>query len=266
MFKIPDWLIYGVILAIVFANSNTRSKHKETPSPPPELGPALPNVAPSDPNVIVEIDKPSSGIGTAFAIDNNGTWLTARHVVDSCDQVGLRIHGSKYTKVQVKSISTNSDTALLTSKWKRPPLARDFYNRRQIGEQGFFLGFPQGNPGEAAGTLIGRRRMLVRGRYRTTEAILAWSEIGRSKDLKGSLGGLSGGPAFDKDGEVIGLVAAESPRRGRVYTVAPSSLAKILQPLDKKATAEPIGVSNYGRRADSYRRSRRIAQVVCLVK
>ncbi len=265
MFKIPDWLIYGILLAIIFANSSTQSNHEETPSPPPELGPALPNVAPSDPNVIVEIDKPTSGVGTAFAIDNNGTWLTARHVVDSCDQVGLRIHGSKFTKVKVKEISKTSDMALLTSKWKRPPLARDLRNRRHIGEQGFFLGFPQGHPGEAAGKLLGRRRMLVRGRYRSSEAILAWVETGRSKGLEGSLGGLSGGPAFDQDGEVIGLVAAESPRRGRIYTVAPRSLAELLDPLETKTSTEAMEMNNYGRRADSFRRSRRIAQVVCLV-
>ena len=244
----------------------SRSQHTEAPSPPPVLGPALPNITPSDPAVLVEIDKPSSGIGTAFAIDNKGTWLTARHVIDKCDTVALRIHGSKFTKVQVKDISNTTDVALLTSKWKRPALARDFLSRRQIGEQGFFLGFPQGRPGEAVGTLLGRRRMLVRGRYKSTEAILAWAETGRSKGLNGSLGGLSGGPAFDSDGEVIGLVAAESPRRGRIYTVAPQSLANLLEPLEKQASTDPIGMNNYGRRGDNYRRSRRIAQVYCLVK
>ncbi len=266
MFKIPDWLIYLGMLEIIVYNSQSRSQHEETPSPPPVLGPALPNITPSDPGVVVEIEKPSSGVGTAFAIDNKGTWLTARHVVDACDQVGLRIHGSKFTKVSVENISGNSDTALLTSKWTRPPLARDFLTRRQIGERGFFLGFPQGQPGEAVGTLLGRRRMMIRGRYRTSEPILAWAETGRSKGLNGSLGGLSGGPAFDRDGEVIGLVAAESPRRGRIYTVAPRSLAKLLAPLKTEIEGEPMGVNNYGRRADTYRRSRRIAQVVCLVK
>lgn len=266
VFKIPDWLIYALLLAVILYNSRSRSQHEDTPSPPPILGPALPNITPSDPGVVVEIDKPSSGVGTAFAIDNKGTWLTARHVVDACDQVGLRIHGSKYTKVTVKNISGTTDTALLTSKWKRPPLARDFLTRRNIGEQGFFLGFPQGRPGEAAGTLLGRRRMMIRGRYTTSEAILAWAETGRSKGLKGSLGGLSGGPVFDSDGEVIGLVAAESPRRGRIYTVAPLSLAKLLAPLKTEIEGEAMAMNNYGRRADAYRRSRRIAQVVCLVK
>lgn len=233
---------------------------------PPELGPALPNASPMDPTLIVEIDDPKSGVGTAFAVDNNGTWVTARHVVDSCDSVGLRLGGNRQVKMDKVKISRKSDIAILTSRWKRTPFARDLLGPRQKGERGFLLGFPQGKPGEVAGKLIGRHRMLIRGRYRTSESVLAWAEISRSRGLDGSIGGLSGGPVFDKDGEIIGLVSAESPRRGRVYTVAPDSLAKALEPLKTPPKADPIAIENYGRRADAYRRSRRIAQVVCLVE
>ncbi len=233
---------------------------------PPKLGPELPNARPTDPTLIVEIDAPHSGIGTAFAVDNNGTWMTARHVVDSCSSVALRLGGNKLVKMDVVKISKDSDTALLISRWKRAPLAQDLASKRQIGERGFLFGFPQGRPGEVAGDLIGRHRMVIRGRYRTAEPVLAWAEVGRSRGLEGSIGGMSGGPVFDNDGEVIGLVAAESPRRGRVYTVAPSSLAKALGPRSISPQADPIAIDNYGRRADSYRRARRIAQVVCLVE
>ena len=215
--------------------------------------------------VLVEIDVPKSGVGTAFAVDRNGTWMTARHVVDSCDQVALKLSGGKYVKMDKVTLSSDVDIALLTSRWKRKPLARDFDGRRQVGERGFFIGFPQGQPGEAAGKLLGRHRMVIRGRYRTAEPILAWAEIGRTQNLKGSLGGLSGGPVFDKDGEVIGLVTAESPRRGRIYTVAPRSLAATLSPLTTEPERAPITLSDYGRRADSFRRARRVAKVVCLV-
>jgi len=262
---IPDWLIYLFLLVIIIGNVMAKSRPEVEPMAPPELGPALPNARPSDPALIVEIDAPHSGVGTAFAVDNNGTWLTARHVVDSCDTVGLRLGGGKQVIMDKVSVSKDSDTAVLTSRWKRTPFARDFLSIRQKGERGFLLGFPQGKPGEVAGQLIGRHRMLIRGRYRTTEPVLAWAEIGRSRGLDGSIGGLSGGPIFDKDGEIIGLVAAESPRRGRVYTVAPASLAKVLKPMSINPTSDPIAMENYGRRADAYRRSRRIAQVVCLV-
>jgi len=264
--SIPDWLIYFLLLVIIIGNVMGKSGTDTAPMMPPELGPALPNAKPSDPTLIVEIDVPHSGVGTAFAVDNEGTWMTARHVVDSCSSVGLRLGGNKLVKMDVVKVSGDTDTALLISRWKRAPLARDFTSRRQIGERGFLIGFPQGRPGEVAGKLIGRQRMLIRGRYRTAEPVLAWAEIGRSRGLEGSIGGLSGGPVFDKDGEVIGLVAAESVRRGRVYTVAPGSLAKALSPLRNQPKSDPIAIENYGRRADSYRRDRRIAQVVCLVK
>jgi len=262
--KIPDWLIYMILLIIIMANVMNRPQQTDPP-PPPELGPALPNTRPTDMTVLVEIDAPKSGVGTAFAVDNTGTWMTARHVVDSCDQVGLKLSGGKYVKMDKVTLSPDVDIALLTSRWKRTPLARDFNSRRQIGEHGFFIGFPQGQPGEAAGKLLGRHRMVIRGRYRSAEPILAWAEIGRTQGLKGSLGGLSGGPVFDKDGEVIGLVTAESPRRGRVYTVAPRSLATTLSPLSADPKPAPITLSNYGHRADSLRRARRVAKVVCLV-
>lgn len=264
--RIPDWLIYLLLLVIIIGNVMAKSRPEVEPMAPPELGPALPNARPTDPALIVEIDVPKSGVGTAFAVDDNGTWLTARHVVDSCDTVGLRLGGGKQVIMDAVKVSKDSDTAVLTSRWKRAPFARDLRGPRQIGERGFLLGFPQGRPGEVAGKLIGRHRMMIRGRYRTAEPVLAWAEIGRSRGLEGSIGGLSGGPVFDTDGEIIGLVAAESPRRGRVYTVAPQSLAKALKPLSVQPAHDAIGIENYGRRADSYRRSRRIAQVVCLVK
>ncbi len=264
--QIPDWLIYFLLLAIIIGNVMAKSRPENLPMAPPQLGPALPNARPTDPAVLVEIDAPHSGVGTAFAVDTEGTWMTARHVVDSCSSVALRLGRGKLVRMDRIIVSKDSDTAVLKSRWKRTPLARDFSSRRTIGERGFLMGFPQGKPGEVAGKLIGRHRMLIRGRYRTTEPILAWAEIARSRGLDGSIGGLSGGPVFDKDGEIIGLVAAESPRRGRVYTVAPASLAKALKPLSTQPKSDPISVENYGRRADSYRRSRRIAQVVCLVE
>ena len=80
--KIPDWLFYLIIVILIYANSNRASEKIPPPSQPPELGPLLPSETPSDERIIVNIDKPKSGIGTAFAIDGKGYWITARHVED----------------------------------------------------------------------------------------------------------------------------------------------------------------------------------------
>jgi len=212
----------------------------------------------------VDIESPKSGVGTAFAIDDKGTWLTARHVVDSCDTVGLNLGLRRGMKIKAV-VSKDSDAAVLTSSWGRKPLPTDLNTRRQVGEHGFFFGFPQGRPGEAVGALLGRHKLIIRGRYNTEEPILAWTELGRTRGLKGSLGGLSGAPVLDKDGEVIGIVAAESPRRGRIYTVAPSNVKELIAQAND-LPAEPIDVDSYGMQADDYRRDRRIAQVICIVK
>ena len=87
--------------------------------------------------------------------------------------------------------------------------------------------------------------------------------MSRTKGLLGSLGGLSGAPVLDKDGEVIGVVSAESPRRGRIYTVTPENLQTYLAKTPVTPTA--LTLETYGLQADKFRRDRRIAQVVCVV-
>ena len=108
----------------------------------------------------------------------------------------------------------------------------------------------------------------MRGRGARTEPVLVWAETGRTDGLKGTLAGLSGSPVLDRAGRVIGVTVAESPRRGRIYTAAPETVAGALaathQRAAKFAVGEPITVDNYGRVADTLRRDLRVAQVICL--
>jgi len=260
---IPDWLIYFAIVIAMIWSANRGSSSIAPPIATPELGPLLPSESPRDERVLVTVDKVASSVGTAFAINDTGTWMTARHVVDGCTKIGLKIGAAKTLKVEAK-VSKEADIAILSSDWARTPLPSDLHSQRQIGEPGYFFGFPQGRPGEAIGKLLGRNRMVVRGRYRSDEAILAWSEIGRSNGIFGSLGGLSGGPALDRDGEIIGVVTAENPRRGRIYTVAPTHLRQYIKA--RNTVPEPLGLNAYASKADKLRRDRRVVQVICLVR
>jgi len=85
----PDWSIYLIVLGVILLRANLSNNDVEAIEPPP-LGASLPDIRPNDPAVMVELGVRQSGSGTAFSIDGSGTWLTARHVVDSCDRVGLR--------------------------------------------------------------------------------------------------------------------------------------------------------------------------------
>ena len=108
----------------------------------------------------------------------------------------------------------------------------------------------------------------MRGRGARTEPVLVWAEVGRTDGLRGSLAGLSGAPALDASGRVVGVTIAESPRRGRIYTTAPETVHTAFQVARQQpatyAVGEPVNVENYGRVADSLRRDLRVAQVVCL--
>lgn len=260
----PDWLFYGFIVAMIYLNASMMTEEVTAPPPPPsEMGPLLPSETPKDELIITQIDVPKSGSGTAFSISSTGGWLSARHVVDSCDEVALKIGRNKVINARYEVFEEN-DLALLQTEWKRNPIPNDVQSRRQVGELGYFMGFPQGQAGEAVGRLIARNRMLVRGRYTSDEGVLAWAEIGRTNGLKGSLGGLSGAPVLDQDGEIIGVVTAENPRRGRIYSVAPEALRPFF--LENSVKPDPIRLENYGLMADKFRRDRRIAQVFCLVE
>ncbi len=255
-------------MVIILGIANRSGPSIDDPAPPPPgLGPLLPSETPRDERILVEIDAPKSGIGTAFASNASGQWVTARHVVDSCDQVGVQIGARQLLRIDETLIDETADIAVLQSGWSRKPLAADLTSQRQIGETGYFFGYPQGRPGEVVGRLMSRGRMQIRGRYDTDEGVLIWSEVARTSGLRKSLGGLSGGPVLDKDGEVIGVVAAETPamngrRRGRVYTVTPRSLSRVLA--TSGTVPVPIDMDSYPIAADRLRRDRRIAQVVCL--
>ncbi|MEQ1493730.1 MAG: serine protease, partial [Terricaulis sp.] len=124
-----------------------------------------------------------------------------------------------------------------------------------------------GQPGEAYSRLIGRETLIARGRYDLEEPVLVWAELGRTSGLRGSLAGISGGPALAANGQVIGITVAESARRGRIYTAAPSSILRVLDVEQVTATGargERLTPDNYGQVSDDMRRNLAVAQVVCV--
>ena len=135
------------------------------------------------------------------------------------------------------------------------------------GMRAYHPGFPQGHAGEVTSRLLGRETFKVKGRGARDEPVLAWAEVGRTMGLDGTLSGLSGAPALDRLGRVVGVTIAEAPRRGRIYTTAPDTFGPAIrgiQRADEPTLTESITVANYGRLSDDLRRDLRVAQVVCL--
>jgi serine protease Do len=272
VFRIPDWLVYAAtVLAVLLACLGQRENADAPPAPPEEsdeVGALLGPSTPFDPSVVVDAGEgpfqPASG--TAFAVAEAGDWLTARHVVEGCRRAAIIVAGDQAVAARIR-YSTSTDLAILSTQGgpRSLPIAPP---RMHIGERAFHPGFPQGRPGEAATRLLGRETLKVQGRGARDEPVLAWVEIGRTSGLNGSLAGLSGAPALDSKGRVVGVTIAESPRRGRIYTSAPESLEIAIEHTRRRADETGLGdimtVENYGRVGDAMRRELRIAQVVCL--
>jgi serine protease Do len=273
-----DLLIYigalGLMLAVIFALSPSA----DVPAPAPQsefeqefaeqMGPLLPDPSPLDEMVLVQIGEPQNGIGTAFAVNERGDWLTARHVVEGCAKVTLEVAPGNYVPVAKIAIDDDHDLALISTGRSPYPVALELESTLRLGAEGYAVGFPQGQPGELATRLVARSRLVTRGRREAEAPILAWAEIGRTEGLVGTLGGISGGPIFDANGNVRGVIVAESPRRGRIYTTAPQAMEAFLTKQGVALQPGPVDafdMAGYGAPSDNARRRLQVVKVTCEV-
>jgi hypothetical protein len=270
--RLPDWLVYlAVVVALALAALGRQERANAPPAPPSlAAGPPV-AIGPASPFDAAEIvDAPPPGAphaGTAFSVGDAGVWLTARHVVAGCARIAVLV-GQGHGVVATLRSSPRGEVAILTTRGGAPSLPLLAAGRLQRGMRAYHPGFPGDEPGEAASRLVGRENLLVRGPGGKGESVLVWAQVGRTSGQHGSLAGLSGAPALDGAGRVIGVTIAQAPRRGRIYTTTPESLRAALAAAHLAASAdaagEAISTDNYGRVADDLRRELRVAQVVCL--
>lgn len=297
MLQVSRWLplAYLGLVAVAFAalivasmnlkqadkGSSTDSLSRSSPQPRTEFDgsarrplprQALSGASPGDPILKVGgIDAcPERCTGTAFAIDDRGHWLTARHVAGSCTSVGLIKDSSTVIPVHEVFSHPSADVSLITTRLQAPALAlhREGLVRYQ---EGFHYGFPGGKPGDVHARLLGR--VWVRA-SRTTEPGIVWAETGRRVSSTGSLGGLSGGPVLTSAGTVVGVTIAASARRGRVISAAPSSLAQAVELAgldlvslpEKERRHASVDTTSYLRVGESLRSDFTVAKVLCVGK
>jgi serine protease Do len=268
-----DWVLYLLVFTVVVGTLFANERSADAPEPPPTMlesdGPTLPPPSILDEQILVQVDEPKDGIGTAFAVNTKGDWVTARHVVDGCNSVGLLIAPDQYVPAARVTVDPDHDLALISTGRSPAAVKLDLDSPLRVGSEGYHVGYPQGRPGEVATRLLSRSKLITRGRRDGQEPILAWAEIGRTQGLTGTLGGISGGPVFDKNGGVRGVIVAESPRRGRIYTAAPSSVEAFLTSLNVPITEgphEPFTANTYGPQSDNARRRLQVVKVACQVR
>ena len=278
------WFLFLPILAVqvflaYFNNEDERpnmrrptpDQYQPRPAPYARPGTVLQERSRFDPAFTVDVGAKGNSTGTAFSIRNEGVWFTARHVVDGCDRIGLQTGPRKAAKVQRVQSHPRADIAVLWTRGGRPAISIA-ENKLRVNQPAYHVGYPEGKPGQVESNLIGRRNMRTVGRYSQIEPVVAWVERHRHPRTQ-SLGGLSGGPALNEAGEIIGVTVAASKRRGRVFTTAPVTMDDMLAMANVRPEGKPsggvtrqgpgdLGYVNYG---EKLRDKLVVAKVLCLV-
>ena len=184
---------------------------------------------------------PADSMGTAFAVDRDGAWLTAEHVTHGCTRVGLE--DGRFARPVARVLeSREGDAAIVQANLASPDALPLADHVPQPGTPGYHLGFPAGEPTLVVSELIGSASAR-RGRSDSAQPILAWAERARLPAGDGTLSGISGGPVLSEDGNVIGVNSAATDRRGRILTTAPDAVVRLAvasRMIDERPVAYPI--------------------------
>ncbi len=184
---------------------------------------------------------PGDSMGTAFAVDRDGAWLTAEHVTHGCKRIGLEERGVARLVSRIIE-SREADAALVRDGLPSDHALPVSGHMPAPGSVGYHMGFPGGHPTLVISELIGAANAR-RGEAGESQPVLAWAERARIPIGDGTLSGISGGPVFAEDGHVVGVNSAATDRRGRILTTAPDAMIRLVtasRAVDERPVAYPF--------------------------
>ena len=212
-----------------------------------------------------------SSSGTAFYLGNN-LWMTARHVINECKEVYLK-NDNKNSFIEKILIHPNSDLALFTNNNLIP---EKFEIGKEISKIAFSSGYPAGKPGDVALEFAGFMAMEARS-YNILEKHSIYAVLEKNPRNLLSFGGISGGPAFDINGKINGVVVAEFTRRGLLGVVGIDQINWLLSAskkhndflnINSNTKIDSINLDinrkNYLKKGAELRRNKSISKVICL--
>ena len=144
----------------------------------------------------------SGGLGSGVIIDKKGFILTAAHVVESANEISVKLQNGIKILADVISSSTAADVALLKLRIVPPnlkPATIGNSSDSKIGEQILLIGAPRGLEHSLSVGHISRKM---------DKNMISNGEMASFIQTDASINqGNSGGPMFNLKGEVIGIVS-----------------------------------------------------------
>ncbi|MGU7770566.1 trypsin-like peptidase domain-containing protein [Burkholderia sp. MR1-5-21] len=177
--------------------------------PQPPSQPPSPDIAP----------RTMSGSGSGFIVSADGLILTSAQVVDQATDLTVRLTDRREFKATVLTVDTTSDVAVLKIDATKLPVVRlGDSSKVRVGEPVITIGSPDGTGNTVtAGIVSATSHMLPDG----SPFPFFQTDIAVNPDN-------SGGPVFNRAGEVIGIamqVYASADRYSSLTFAIPISLA-----------------------------------------
>ena len=143
------------------------------------------------------------GLGSGVLISNEGHVMTAAHVVQAADRVGVEFPDGHFSLARVVASVPPADVALLKLEEMPPgvaPLPLGDSDHMEVGDEVFVVGAPYGlSHTLTVGHLSARHAPnRVAGNLTAVELFQTDAAINT---------GNSGGPLFNRQGEVVGIVS-----------------------------------------------------------
>jgi S1-C subfamily serine protease len=152
----------------------------------------------------------TSGVGSGVLISAAGDVLTAAHVVQTADAVGVEFPDGEIVRARIVAADSSADVALLRLEHVPPgikPVQLGDSDEAEVGDQIFVVGAPLGISHTLTVGHISARRAS-----KTAFGGLASAELLQTDAAINQ--GNSGGPMFNLAGEVIGIVSHIVSRSG----------------------------------------------------
>ena len=170
-----------------------------------------------------------SGTGSGFIVSPDGLILTTAHVVDRADEVTVRLTDRREFKAQVLVVDAQSDVAVVQiDATKLPTVKLGDSSRVRVGEQTLTIGSPDSFQNTVtAGIVSATSRTLPDG----SNFPFFQTDVAVNLDN-------SGGPLFNRAGEVVGIdvqIYADAERYRSLTFAIPINLAnKVLAQLQTR--------------------------------
>tara|TARA_R110002126_G_scaffold291807_1_gene459752 strand:+ start:204583 stop:205359 length:777 start_codon:yes stop_codon:yes gene_type:complete len=205
--------------------------------------------------------------GTAWAINDQGYWITARHSVIGChDDILLEttnnvlsgriafdpVRGMRVlSSAKVIYTHPDYDLALIKGASVNTPvyLRSDIEPAIKVGKKGYVIGYPGGVDGYIEVVFEGRETTIRRDDQ--DEPVYEWKVV--STHLQnGRVGGISGAPVVDENNQILGVMTAQSGRLKSILASKPVSIQDLVGSQGHSAgevntndNQSPRDISNY---------------------